>query len=181
MAVAKVYQDGQWIPLADGSPDLVNTDTLDLELSYKSDINHDHNAQYQYLAARHRLESTWTSGALSNSRSAAIMTITVNGDGIRGLALDAHVQLITTAATTARLEIWDGTVGSGTLVAIDWNQMAATSARAGLHCFGEMAPFVGSKTFNACVFSSAAATLSAGDANSIAASYPHLLRAKYTL
>lgn len=49
MAVAKVWnsQSNQWLPLADGSPEVVTQSRLEYELSFKADVGHAHDDRYE--------------------------------------------------------------------------------------------------------------------------------------
>lgn len=42
MAVARIYQGGKWVPVDQGSPEMVSHDYLEYELSMKADFDHKH-------------------------------------------------------------------------------------------------------------------------------------------
>ncbi len=46
MAVARIYQDGQWVPVNQGSPEMVSHGYLEQELAGKADFDHFHDERY---------------------------------------------------------------------------------------------------------------------------------------
>ncbi len=47
MAIARIYQNGKWVPVNQGSPEMVSHDYLEQELARKADFDHFHDERYQ--------------------------------------------------------------------------------------------------------------------------------------
>lgn len=86
-------------------------------------------------------------------------TVTVPAGG-RGVKITAYAPLLYTNAVTSRatMGIWDGTVGSGTLLNNASGVSAVSNAAAGATAIAYVTPAAGSKTYNISLFTANAGT-----------------------
>lgn len=101
------------------------------------------------------ITTNFTSASLAaGARSTAVHTITITGDGVTPMMLEAWASNIysLTAAGHVEFEIWDGTIGSGTLLAVAQQYQTAAGQSTGPWSVIKRLPaFSGSKTINVAV------------------------------
>lgn len=98
----------------------------------------------------------FSTGTINNSRSASMLSLTATGDNVTAMTVEfwAGGLYASSLAGSCNLvvELWDGTVGTGTLLALDDRVHAATGVDYGnVFLRRRIAAFSGSKTFNVAV------------------------------
>lgn len=132
-------------------------------------------------AGQTKYTSTWSSGALGASGIANTgIQLVVTHDGVHGLELEASLNVITSASTVCRVEIWSGVVGSGTIHGRSWLQLPAVNYRghAIVKGFAAAAAADTAVTYSIAVAVSAAATIQ-GDSSAIGTTHPSVLTATW--
>jgi len=108
-------------------------------------------------------ENTTSSGSTvlsAGARTASLLSCTVTGDNATPVLLQAFCKRIdSSAASDLQFELWDGTVGSGTLIQASYHRFAANGVVGHFNLLKRVAAFSGSKTFNLAISSTAAATV----------------------
>lgn len=145
---------------------------------------HHHDERYRGEVAGGYAEITasFTSATLNASYSTAAITMTITGDGVTPVMIEAWMQSVyySTLASNSqvRTQIWDGTIGSGTLLAgSDIIEASANNPRGAVNIKRRIAAFSGSKTITLAVRQDSAvncvAVIEAGSTS------PAFLRATY--
>lgn len=177
MSVAKVYQGGQWVALADGSSDLVTHKTLYQELSRKSDIGHNHGPVGQVPGGFQQLATTFV---YPGGDVQVLSGFTIAGDGVTPVKIIVGMSYVEVAAGTGahfylrrdgvNIQTFAKSGNGGAIPGgYPWDS---------LHTECVVAPFTGTKSFTVNVATSSGAGLTV-HAISESAHYQAYIRAEW--